>query len=390
VSGGHSGGGAEAAALRHRIARGFGQAGPATPVRSHPTIPSLDGFRAIAILIVVVAHAGLASYVPGQFGVTLFFFLSGYLITTLLRRELIEHGGVDFQVFYLRRAVRILPPMWAALALAIVFAALGLNHPLNAQWLAYDFAFLTNYFPFSSAPIGLWSLAVEEHFYLLFPVAAMALTARHGARACALACTIACLLVLEIRSAEYLRRADPTDIAFLTHTRLDSILFGAVLGLWNNPVIDRENRLPAILPSYLIGGALLAVSFVLRDETFRYTVRYTIQGIALILIFNAAIRDQRLAHRLVENGPVRLLAALSYLIYLVHGIFLEAAELLEPAIGRIGATATALLATFGVSYLLHLCLERPLLRWRRTTERRWRLTATRAARRRIAGGAGVT
>src|SRR5690606_15066592 len=71
------------------------------------TIPTLDGFRAIAIIVVMLSHVGLERYAPGQFGVTLFFFLSGYLITTLLRRELDRHGRVSFAGFYLRRAVRI-------------------------------------------------------------------------------------------------------------------------------------------------------------------------------------------------------------------------------------------------------------------------------------------
>ena len=76
-------------------------------------IPSLDGLRAVSILIVFVSHAGLDS-VPGGFGVTIFFFLSGYLITTLLRREFEADGTIGLGQFYWRRAWRILPPMYAA------------------------------------------------------------------------------------------------------------------------------------------------------------------------------------------------------------------------------------------------------------------------------------
>jgi peptidoglycan/LPS O-acetylase OafA/YrhL len=139
-------------------------------------------------VIVILSHIGLASYVPGHFGVTLFFFLSGYLIATLLRRELIESGAVNFPRFYLRRVVRIVPPMWAAICLAILFSALGLTDVLDALWLPFDLAFLSNYFPHSGLPIGLWSLAVEEHFYLLFPAAATMIVARYGAGPGALAC----------------------------------------------------------------------------------------------------------------------------------------------------------------------------------------------------------
>jgi peptidoglycan/LPS O-acetylase OafA/YrhL len=182
--------------------------------------------------------------------------------------------------------------------------------------------------------------------------------------------------VLEIRLVENLMRADPAEIAFLTHTRIDSIRFGAILAFWNNPVIDAENRLPDVLPSYLIGAALLAISFLVRDETFRYTVRYTIQGVALILIFNAAIRDTRLAHRLLANEPLRLLGALSYLLYLLHGMFLKATAPFRDLIGTTGAIAAGLLLTFATSYALHLHLERPLARWRRGIERGWRERGT--------------
>lgn len=124
----------------------IGLRGPTSPARPHGPIPALDGFRAAAIIIVMLSHVGLAQYVPGQFGVTLFVFLSGYLITTLLRRELNADGRVSYKAFYLRRAVRIIPPMWLAICLAIVFSCLGLNDALNPQWLPADFAFLSNYF----------------------------------------------------------------------------------------------------------------------------------------------------------------------------------------------------------------------------------------------------
>src|ERR1700733_3228445 len=83
-------------------------------------IPSLDGIRAASFLIVFAAHAGLADLVPGGFGVTVFFFLSGYLITTLLRMEWQQSGTVSLKQFSLRRVLRILPPFYFTLLLATV------------------------------------------------------------------------------------------------------------------------------------------------------------------------------------------------------------------------------------------------------------------------------
>ena len=320
----------------------------------------------------MLSHMGLGGYVPGQFGVTLFFFLSGYLITTLLRRELIRDGQISFAAFYLRRAVRILPPMWLAIALAALFSLAGLNHPLGLGWLAFDFAFLSNYFPGSGVPIGLWSLSVEEHFYVLFPAVAIAIAVHWGAHACAAVCALVCFLGLGVRISEVARLDDFADVTFWTHTRLDSILFGAILALWNNPVIDREDHLPARLSSYLIGAGLLAVSFLVRDEVFRQTWRYTVQGIALVLIFNATIRDERLAHPLLENAPLRALAALSYMLYLVHGTFLLACQRLASRIGYPGAAIAGIGLSLAFAYAARIWMEEPLARWRRRVEKRWR------------------
>src|SRR5580704_12041910 len=89
-------------------------------------IPSLDGIRALAILIVFLSHAGFSDWVPGILGVTIFFFLSGYLITTLLRLEMDRHGHISFKQFYLRRTLRIFPPLYAYLLLLLLLAWIGL------------------------------------------------------------------------------------------------------------------------------------------------------------------------------------------------------------------------------------------------------------------------
>src|SRR5947209_14639069 len=90
------------------------------------SIPSLDGIRACAMLLVFAAHAGLNERVPGNFGVTVFFFLSGYLITTLMRVEFGRTGTISLRAFYLRRVLRIFPPMYLVLAGASLLTVTGL------------------------------------------------------------------------------------------------------------------------------------------------------------------------------------------------------------------------------------------------------------------------
>jgi peptidoglycan/LPS O-acetylase OafA/YrhL len=373
MTGAGGGGGSNAAASPHQpLASGSASGSSLPPRLAGGTIPALDGFRAIAIIFVMLSHIGMERMVPGQFGVTLFFFLSGYLITTLLRREFMRDGTIKLKAFYLRRMVRIIPPMYLAIALGAVCSWAGLIYELDFTGLGYDLLFLTNYFPVSGTPIGLWSLAVEEHFYLLFPTAALLLLRRWDAKGVMQFCIVFCFLALLVRFYEVSRLEDFSRVNFWSHTRLDSILFGAILAMWNNPVIDPEDRLPSTWPSYAIGGLLLLITFVIRDEMFRQTIRYTIQGVALIFIFNAAIRDTKLAPVFLDNAFMRFVALLSYMLYLVHVIFIIAVRPLEPVLGEVGAGLVGIALSFVFSYATYVLLETPLGQWRKGVERSWR------------------
>src|SRR3954447_19459314 len=110
-------------------------------------IPSLDGIRAAAVLLVFAAHAGLNERVPGNFGVTVFFFLSGYLITTLLRIEQDKRGRISLKDFYLRRALRILPSMYVVLAAASLLTGFGLLEGyLDVSAVTAQVVHLSNYY----------------------------------------------------------------------------------------------------------------------------------------------------------------------------------------------------------------------------------------------------
>ena len=104
------------------LKRFFFPALPHIQTGTHFNIPSLDGIRAVSILMVVVSHCGLGKWVPGGFGVTIFFFLSGYLITTLMRREHAKTGTLSLNDFYIRRCLRILPPSFIVIAISLLLA----------------------------------------------------------------------------------------------------------------------------------------------------------------------------------------------------------------------------------------------------------------------------
>lgn len=339
--------------------------------RMMPYLPQLDGVRALAILIVFAAHCGYSHVVPGGFGVTVFFFLSGYLITTLLRIERAQAGAVSLPAFYLRRSLRILPPMYLTLlASGALYAAGWLD------WMRVDPAaifgqatFLTNYpglFGTEAVlPVPLWSLAIEEHFYLVFPLVFVLWLGRLRPRRAALACLALCGLVLAIRCLNVWQLADSSLNYSWTHTRIDAILFGCCLGLWNNPVIPADR---AWRPKAWHVGASLAVilgTLAVRDPAFRESLRYTLQSAALFVPFAFLLHGEGPLARLLASRPMRQLGLWSYGFYLAHMTVVALVLHLKPGLHGLGLMLAAfpitLLWCWGMSGLV----ERPCARLRR-------------------------
>jgi len=328
-------------------------------------VPALDGLRAIAIAIVVLSHSQYSKMVPGGFGVTLFFFLSGFLITTILRDEIGKSGTLSLKIFYLRRTVRIIPPMLFSILLVVVisrFHLLGDNFVLENVWT--DIFFLTNYADLfgaaSRTSIPLWSLDVEEHYYLLFPLFLL-LTFRKKPW---LIFAAICLGVLMLRFA--LEPIYGDKVYYWTHTRIDSILFGSILALWRNPIDHDRGGFAAHWTTLAIGAALMLITFVVRDDSFRQTLRYSLQGIALMFVFTFAIQDRGWAAHLLASRPLRWLADISYTLYLVHMpmIRLVGAFVSSHTLAFVIGVALAIV----VSQIVREVIEKPALRWRRRFE----------------------
>lgn len=329
-------------------------------------LPALDGLRAIAILIVMVSHAGLGHIVPGGLGVTIFFFLSGYLITTLMVSEWDRTGSLSFSGFYLRRSVRIIPPMLIAIGITVALALAGLMRPLDYAALTWDLLFLTNYTgEASNIPIPLWSLDVEEHFYLLFPLLFFFVRRQRATSTVALTCLLLCAAILLIRIATVLQAPD-APVYYWSHTRIDSIIFGCVLACWNNPARDGRTYIGGHIGFAGLGGGLILATLVIRDPFFRETLRYSIQGAGLLLVFNYALRNTGLVAQILGSLPLRIVADLSYFLYLIH---LPMIILMSHFAGSHTALyAAAFSLSFLLAALVRRYVELPLLRWRKRVE----------------------
>jgi peptidoglycan/LPS O-acetylase OafA/YrhL len=368
---------------------------------THPSeIASLTGIRAVAVMIVFMGHSGIP-YSAAPLGVTIFFFLSGYLITTLLRREFDRTGTISLRAFYLRRACRILPPLYIVLILAgllTLAGAMQYQHLRLGACLS-QFLFFANYHTLQTGWSGvqtgtppgtdaLWSLAVEEHFYLLFPVCYLMLC-RYlpSPRKQAVVLAAVCGAVLVWRVVLIVGLHTSFDRTYVgTDTRIDSILFGCILGILGNPVFDtddarsRVGRVGRLWAPVLAPFALIALLLVypwpgnLGPALFRHTsisgtAQYTIQGLALIPIFIVAVRFANWGvFRLLNHPAIVLVGTLSYSIYISEEVINALIHQDVPA-GRLTHGVMYLVLTFGFAYLMYLAVERPFGRIRRRLSR---------------------
>lgn len=332
-------------------------------------IPSLDGIRAVSIMLVFFSHAGASELIPGGFGVTIFFFLSGFLITTLLCREYVRTNKIDLLLFYLRRLVRLGPPLLLTISLAFGIAYLGLaSGDFSFEATAAQVFFFYNYYtllPASENSIDglgiLWSLAVEEHFYLIWPaififISRGVIMVRH---------IIMILTVIIIwRSVRlFIYDASEWTIYISTDTRFDSLLYGCLLAL-----LMAQNRLPDWLQRrqsyYLLifaGLGCLILSFVWRDPIFRSTVRYTLQGVALMPIFFYAVtKSDNILFRPLNHWIFRCIGIYSYTLYLAHFVILHTLWNVGFVKGELLTTVFAMVLSLIWAALVYRFAEQPL------------------------------
>lgn len=303
------------------------------------SIPSLDGWRALAIIIVFFSHAGLGNIIPGGLGVTIFFFLSGFLITTLVSDEFNQKNKISIKNFYIRRAIRLAPPLFITLAVTYSLTYLGvLKGQTSWQGFFAQLFYFANYYTLffdagNTTPLGtgvFWSLAVEEHFYLIFPFVFASFYNSKNTRNIVCILVFLCILIFIWRY--YLIAAlhvDSSRTYYATDTRIDSIVYGCLLALYKNP--KSTARLKPSLKIYfaiIVSIALLATTIIIRNLTFRETIRYSIQGVALAPLFYYSIVISKAAiFRPLNWRWMKVIGKYSYSIYLIHYILINNIDL---------------------------------------------------------------
>ena len=299
-------------------------------------VPAFDGLRALAILMVIGYHIDRGVVPAGFWGVILFFVLSGYLITRLLAAERDRFGRVDLRLFYLKRALRLLPALFI-----VCLALLVVGKPWSS--VAPALGYYANYARIGGVDLGLlthsWSLAVEEHFYLIWPLVIGVVSARHRLRVIGLL-TVAAIawrvIAILVMSPGWVYNATDTNAA--------ALLAGCWLAVarppagrwtgWSIPVMAALVFVPALGTD---GGG------------------FSWGGFAAVALSVLAIQFALTRPGWLEARALVWMGKVSYGLYLWHYVFVRSDIPTWAALALTVAAATA-------SWYL---VEDPIRRWRR-------------------------
>jgi peptidoglycan/LPS O-acetylase OafA/YrhL len=369
--------------------------------------PGLDGLRAIAVMAVLLYHADL-TWIPGGFlGVEVFFVISGYLITALLLAEWHQKGRISLKDFWLRRARRLLPALYVLLVVTLTFAVVflpGEVAELRADVIA-AVGYVTNWFLILGQQsyfesVGrpsllqhLWSLAVEEQFYLIWPIV-LAVGLGFGATRLKRRRVLAVALVGAAASAlamalMYTPGVDPSRVYFGTDTRATGLLCGAALAfLWSpgdkyRPAEARHQRLRLpdrgrfrrrwgwttpllldVLSIAALGGLIWFFLHLGEFEPFLYRGGLALVGLMTLAAIMAVVHPYaHVGSYLLGSAPMRWLGVRSYGIYLWHWpVFMVTRPELDVPFGGLPLLALRLGITIVLADLSYRFVETPIRR----------------------------
>jgi peptidoglycan/LPS O-acetylase OafA/YrhL len=358
--------------------------------RDLPThVPALDGIRGLAVLIVIASHLNvLLRYqavtpwnnlnrllLGGFLGVDIFFVLSGFLITSLLLMERSNNSRISLSRFYARRALRLLPALYLLLVVdtaIAVFEKQSFSGQWNETWTSL--LYLNNWYyvwpwlrhgsvNFESNLGHLWSLAVEEQFYLLWPMVLMLLLKFRRPKVFApVLITLFIGAIILRRTVLWHNNVNWIVILIRTDARLDSLLIGALLALFYRHVIVHKTALK--LTAYAALPIFIVTAYQGPSNSFLYTSGFTLVAVAILVMILASVEQAWSVSRVLEQSWLRFIGRISYGLYLWHYVvftFLSKHFFVGPRVFRIFVGLSTTMAITMMSWYL---VEQPALRFK--------------------------
>jgi peptidoglycan/LPS O-acetylase OafA/YrhL len=338
--------------------------------------PEIDGLRAIAVGAVVLYHAqitilGQQTFKGGFIGVDIFFVISGYLITSIILRELILTGSFSFKYFYERRVRRILPALLSVMLVSLPFAWMYFipgSFIDFSKSILYSLGFSSNfYFHYSGLEYGAidgllkpflhtWSLSVEEQFYILFPIVLL-ITFKYFRKF--LIYVLALGFIISLGLAEWSSRNHPSISFYFLHTRMWELLAGSILAYFEIILGHRSKQktLNLILPG--IGLILIVHSIIYFNNKMFHPSFYTLSpiiGVCLIIWFS---NSNEIVTRLLSTKLFVGIGLISYSLYLWHYPIFAFARTINFSHGDIFKKLLIGIIALIVSILSYYLIERP-------------------------------
>jgi peptidoglycan/LPS O-acetylase OafA/YrhL len=288
--------------------------------------PALDGLRAFAVLAVMAFHTSPAAH-GGFLGVDVFFVISGYLITMLLLREFSRTGGIDFRQFYLRRGLRLLPPLLFMLVITLPFAltwmhdGMGINVPAALLSVIFYVANWANVWQDQATGIWThtWSLSIEEQFYLIWPAVLFFVVARlRKSPAAGLGVAIVAMVIARVITWH----TDPGNwMYYATTSHSDGLLLGALMAVL---LQNRESLLPTPSASEAVAwigalglAGLFATSYIDGGSTFEWRLPAA-AVFSVMIVHHLATQVDGPMVRVLSLRPFVAIGMVSYGLYLYH------------------------------------------------------------------------
>jgi peptidoglycan/LPS O-acetylase OafA/YrhL len=332
-------------------------------------LPTLDGWRAIAIIAIIFHHEFRYSWGPigtgwlnehGRNGVDLFFAISGLLICWRLLEEESAFGHISLPKFYLRRAFRILPAALGYLGVIALLVFTGVLHIGLREWLGAVF-FFRNYTSLlgpmhpDSWFIGhFWSLAVEEHFYLILP--AVLFFTKNRWRIPVL---LAVVLVVEFHRIQEFQARDLREVSFHTGIRLNQLLIPAILA-----VLAQSSRIRDLMKNWLRFWPviLIVVLTLITIWDGQYWQSTLISLLMPMILLGTVLNPLGLLAKSLEWAPLRYVGRLSYSLYLWQQLFFTGHFYVGFPLGILQSTPLRFVATLAIAMASYHFLERPMVK----------------------------